>query len=127
MSECGRPGRSRQPPAPRGANPRSPWVMHPYGWPVHASRSGSARVVGHVDLRGPVMREGNVMTEAELRALFDEIDTDGDGRINIVELAEGFKAEGAQGHLAEEVKKAMAADANHDGVLDFEEFRTLLK
>ncbi|MEU6300164.1 EF-hand domain-containing protein [Streptomyces erythrochromogenes] len=35
------------------------------------------------------------MTEAELRALFDEIDTDG--------------------------------DANHDGVLDFEEFRTLLK
>ncbi|WP_331735464.1 EF-hand domain-containing protein (plasmid) [Streptomyces sp. NBC_00597] len=73
------------------------------------------------------MREGNVMTEAELRALFDEIDTDGDGRINIVELAEGFKAEGGQGHLAEEVKKAMEADANGDGVLDFEEFKTLLK
>ncbi|MFJ3877021.1 EF-hand domain-containing protein [Streptomyces sp. NPDC090077] len=67
------------------------------------------------------------MNEAELKALFDEIDTDGDGRISIVELAEGFKAEGAQGHLAEEVKKAMAADANHDGVLDFDEFRTLLK
>ncbi|WP_078988644.1 EF-hand domain-containing protein [Streptomyces sp. WM6372] len=73
------------------------------------------------------MREGNVMTEAELKALFDEIDTDGDGRINIVELAEGFKAEGGQGHLAEEVRKAMAADANGDGVLDFEEFKTLLK
>ncbi|MBP2586136.1 Ca2+-binding EF-hand superfamily protein [Streptomyces sp. PvR006] len=67
------------------------------------------------------------MNEAELRALFDEIDTDGDGRINIVELAEGFKAEGAHGHLSEEVKKAMTADANHDGVLDFDEFRTLLK
>ncbi|AZM93887.1 EF-hand domain-containing protein [Streptomyces sp. W1SF4] len=67
------------------------------------------------------------MNEAELRALFAEIDTDGDGRISIVELAEGFKAEGAQGHLAEEVKKAMKADANHDGVLDFEEFRTLQK
>ncbi|MFG2342045.1 EF-hand domain-containing protein [Streptomyces yangpuensis] len=67
------------------------------------------------------------MNEAELRALFDEIDTDGDGRISVVELAEGFKAEGAQGRLAEEVEKAMKADANHDGVLDFDEFRTLLK
>ncbi|MFE2143786.1 EF-hand domain-containing protein [Streptomyces sp. NPDC059456] len=67
------------------------------------------------------------MTEAELRALFDEIDTNGDGRISIVELAEGFKAEGGRGHLAEEVRKAMAADANGDGVLDFEEFKTLLK
>ncbi len=67
------------------------------------------------------------MNEAELRALFDEIDTDGDGRINIVELAEGFKAGGAHGHLADEVRKAMTADANHDGVLDYDEFRTLLK
>ncbi|MFE7185537.1 EF-hand domain-containing protein [Streptomyces erythrochromogenes] len=67
------------------------------------------------------------MNEAELRALFDEIDTDGDGRISVAELAEGFKAEGAQEHLADEVEKAMKADANHDGVLDFEEFRTLLK
>ncbi|MEU7700642.1 MULTISPECIES: EF-hand domain-containing protein [unclassified Streptomyces] len=67
------------------------------------------------------------MNETELRALFDEIDKDGDGRINIVELAEGFKAEGAHGHLADEVRKAMEADANHDGVLDFDEFRTLLK
>ncbi|MEV6681556.1 EF-hand domain-containing protein [Streptomyces erythrochromogenes] len=67
------------------------------------------------------------MNEAELRALFDEIDTDGDGRISVAELAEGFKAEGAQERLAEEVEKAMTADVNHDGVLDFEEFRTLLK
>ncbi|MFJ6783350.1 EF-hand domain-containing protein [Streptomyces yangpuensis] len=67
------------------------------------------------------------MNEVELRALFDQIDTNGDGRISIAELAEGFKAEGAREHLAEEVEKAMAADANHDGVLDFEEFRTLLK
>ncbi|WP_405976909.1 hypothetical protein [Streptomyces sp. NBC_00158] len=67
------------------------------------------------------------MNEAELRALFAEIDTDGDGRIGIVERAEGFKAEGAQGHLAEEVRKAMTADVNHDGVPDFEEFRIPLK
>ncbi|WP_420082202.1 EF-hand domain-containing protein [Streptomyces sp. JL4002] len=67
------------------------------------------------------------MNEAELKSLFDEIDTDGDGRISVAELVEGFKAEGAQEQLAEEVEKAMQADANHDGVLDFEEFRTLLK
>ncbi|MYT21465.1 hypothetical protein GTW69_14390, partial [Streptomyces sp. SID7760] len=32
------------------------------------------------------------MTEAELKDLFDEIDTDGDGRISIGELAQRFKA-----------------------------------
>ncbi|MEU8843901.1 EF-hand domain-containing protein [Streptomyces roseus] len=68
------------------------------------------------------------MTEAELKDLFDEIDTDGDGRISIGELAQRFKAEGGQGHLRENVKEVMdQADANHDGVLDFAEFQTLLK
>ncbi|MET9693492.1 EF-hand domain-containing protein [Streptomyces sp. NPDC006514] len=73
------------------------------------------------------MREGTAMTEAEAREIFERIDTDGDGQINIVELANHFKREGHQGQLREKVKDAMEADQNRDRVLDFSEFHTLIK
>ncbi|MEV7782439.1 EF-hand domain-containing protein [Kitasatospora sp. NPDC088351] len=67
------------------------------------------------------------MTEAEARELFAKIDSDSDGQINVVELANHFKSEGHQGQLKEKVKEAMAADSNRDRVLDFEEFYALVK
>ncbi|WP_030159885.1 EF-hand domain-containing protein [Streptomyces sp. NRRL S-244] len=67
------------------------------------------------------------MTEAEARELFARIDSDSDGQINIVELANHFKSEGHAGQLKDKVKEAMAADANRDRVLDFDEFHALVK
>ncbi|MYT33311.1 MULTISPECIES: EF-hand domain-containing protein [unclassified Streptomyces] len=67
------------------------------------------------------------MTETEAKELFDQIDTDRDGQINIVELANHFKREGHQGKLKEKVKAALEADANHDRVIDFNEFQQMVK
>ncbi|MEV0412537.1 EF-hand domain-containing protein [Streptomyces sp. NPDC050448] len=67
------------------------------------------------------------MTEGEVKSLFEQIDADGDGQINIVELANYFKREGHQGHLREKVTAAMAADRNRDRVIDFHEFQDMMK
>ncbi|MFI9047084.1 EF-hand domain-containing protein [Streptomyces sp. NPDC053427] len=67
------------------------------------------------------------MTETEARELFEQIDTDGDGQINIVEMANHFKRQGHQGKLREHVKAAMESDANHDRVIDFNEFQQMVK
>ncbi|MFG3002080.1 EF-hand domain-containing protein [Streptomyces sp. NPDC048340] len=67
------------------------------------------------------------MTEAEAREIFKQIDADGDGQINIVELANHFKREGHGGQLREKVKTAMEADQNRDRVLDFNEFHAMIK
>ncbi|MFF4950110.1 EF-hand domain-containing protein [Streptomyces chattanoogensis] len=67
------------------------------------------------------------MTETEAKELFDRIDADGDGQINIVELANHFKREGYQGKLRDKVKTALEADANHDRVIDFNEFQQMVK
>ncbi|KJY25028.1 MULTISPECIES: EF-hand domain-containing protein [unclassified Streptomyces] len=67
------------------------------------------------------------MTEGEAMSLFEQIDTDGDGQINIVELANHFKREGHHGHLREKVTAAMESDKNRDRIIDFNEFQDMMK
>ncbi|MGY4967609.1 EF-hand domain-containing protein [Streptomyces sp. 900105245] len=67
------------------------------------------------------------MTEDEIKEVFEEIDSDGDGQINTVELANYFKRKGYQGQLKDKVQAAMKVDKNRDRVINFEEFHDMLK
>ncbi|ROQ89023.1 hypothetical protein EDE04_7421 [Streptomyces sp. 2132.2] len=67
------------------------------------------------------------MTESEARELFAKIDSDSDGRSISSNSPTTYKSEGHTGQLKGKVKEALAADANRDRVLDFDEFHALVK
>lgn len=64
---------------------------------------------------------------AELRAAFDFMDTDGDGRIGADELRVGFAALGQSLDYAEARKLIASVDADHDGLVSFLEFVRLIE
>lgn len=67
--------------------------------------------------------------EQDLRALFDDIDTDGSGAIEFNELCEATKNSFPGLHLtSDDVSDLMEkSDLNGDGVIDFNEFRTIMR
>jgi calcium-binding protein CML len=64
---------------------------------------------------------------AELRAAFDFMDTDRDGRIGAEELRVGLRELGQHVGYDEACKLIASVDADHDGVVDFAEFVRLLE
>ncbi|XP_062866449.1 mitochondrial adenyl nucleotide antiporter SLC25A23 isoform X2 [Trichomycterus rosablanca] len=73
-------------------------------------------------------QEGAVDPERERlwSALFDELDTNKDGRIDVAELKAGLCARGVLSRSsAEEIVRE--GDTDHDGQLDFEEFTEFLR
>ncbi|KAJ1454221.1 hypothetical protein M885DRAFT_522003 [Pelagophyceae sp. CCMP2097] len=59
---------------------------------------------------------------AELRAVFDAIDTDGGGTLDEAEFAAALRAAGGDYSNEQASKLFKATDADDDGTLDFEEF-----
>ncbi len=64
---------------------------------------------------------------AELRAAFDFMDTDRDGRIGAEELRVGLGELGQNVGYDEAAKLIASVDADHDGLVDFPEFVRLLE
>jgi hypothetical protein len=64
--------------------------------------------------------------DAKLKRAFRQFDRNGDGKIDVQELQEAFRAAGREA-LKEEVEGVMKqADVNFDGSIDFEEFKVLM-
>uniref|UniRef100_A0A7N8YFG8 Solute carrier family 25 member 23a n=1 Tax=Mastacembelus armatus TaxID=205130 RepID=A0A7N8YFG8_9TELE len=57
--------------------------------------------------------------------LFDQLDLNKDGRIDILDLQTGLASQGLSGGSLERIVET--GDTNHDGVLDFEEFTQYLR
>jgi calcium-binding protein CML len=66
-------------------------------------------------------------SQEELRASFDTFDLDGDGHLSAEELAAALSALGQVLGLDEARRLVASVDLNHDGVVDFDEFRALVE
>uniref|UniRef100_A0A7N8X2K2 Calcium-binding mitochondrial carrier protein SCaMC-1-like n=1 Tax=Mastacembelus armatus TaxID=205130 RepID=A0A7N8X2K2_9TELE len=65
-------------------------------------------------------------TERSYQDLFDRLDTNNDGKVDVAELRAGLKAMGIFRHGAAQ-KIVLSGDQNKDGSLDFSEFTKYLK
>ncbi|KAJ5053969.1 uncharacterized protein L3040_000258 [Drepanopeziza brunnea f. sp. 'multigermtubi'] len=65
-------------------------------------------------------------TEKELRALFQSIDHDGDGKLDKGELRDGFKRAGLTVPNSKIDQFFSEVDENHDGYISFDEWRNFL-
>lgn len=63
--------------------------------------------------------------ERRYAELFEQLDLNKDGRVDIGELRIGLAARGLQSREAEEI--VLESDINHDGLLDFQEFSHYLR
>lgn len=63
--------------------------------------------------------------EQRYAELFEQLDLNKDGRVDISELKTGLAARGLHQREAEEI--VLESDINHDGLLDFQEFSQYLR
>ncbi|XP_064416065.1 mitochondrial adenyl nucleotide antiporter SLC25A24 isoform X2 [Latimeria chalumnae] len=77
-----------------------------------------------------VLREASCLdwaSEKRYAELFEKLDTNKDGKVDILELREGLKAMGVGLDKGAEQKIVKAGDINQDGQLDFDEFSQYLR
>lgn len=67
-------------------------------------------------------REVSVETERRLKELFEKLDINGDGRIDVSDLTEGLQKLGVPHSSNMAMKFIESSDLTRDGVVDFAEF-----
>lgn len=73
------------------------------------------------------MQKSREEKDAALKQAFEAYDTDGSGKISMKELAAFFKNQGSA-LSKQQVKDLMEeVDLNHDGEIDFEEFKEMMR
>lgn len=68
------------------------------------------------------VRSSSVITEQRLREIFDSLDEDKDGKLDISELNEGFRKLGVPNSVHSTKTFLGKGDTNKDDLMNFEEF-----
>ena len=90
---------------------------------MNADQNGNAGI-DYSEFLSAVVKPEQMLADRTLKTAFERLDVSNTGRITMADLTDVLGAH----YDDHDLKKLMeAADTNHDGSLDFDEFKTLMK